>query len=76
MKTGEIRQLTSPAPPQFDVFAAFAPDGHALAFLRRNTAMRSSLMLLPLSGSLHARGPEMEISTSLDPSSDVCVDGG
>ena len=68
VKTGEIRQLTSPGSPQFDVFAAFAPDGHALAFLRRNTAMRSSLMLLPLSDSLHARGPEMEIATSLDPS--------
>jgi Tol biopolymer transport system component len=68
VKTGEIRQLTSPGSPQFDAFAAFAPDGHALAFLRRNAAMRSSLMLLPLSDSLHARGPEMEIATSLDPS--------
>jgi Tol biopolymer transport system component len=68
VKTGEVRQLTSPASPRFDVFAAFAPDGHALAFLRRNTAMRGSLMLLPLSDSLHARGPEMEIATSLDPS--------
>jgi serine/threonine protein kinase len=68
VKTGEIRHLTSPASPQFDVFAAFAPDGHALAFLRRNTAMRGSLMLLPLSASLQARGTEMEIATSLDPS--------
>jgi serine/threonine protein kinase/Tol biopolymer transport system component len=65
--TDEIRQLTSPPSPQFDVFAAFAPDGHALAFLRRN-GMRSSLILLPLSGSLHVRGPEMEIATSLNPS--------
>ena len=67
VQTREIRQITSPSSPQFDVFAAFAPDGHALAFLRRNR-MRSSLMLLPLSGSLHASGPEKEISTGLNPS--------
>ena len=66
VQTREVRQITSPSSPEFDVFAAFAPDGHALAFLRRNR-MHSSLMLLPLSGSLHTSGPEKEISTALNP---------
>jgi serine/threonine protein kinase/Tol biopolymer transport system component len=57
---GEIRQLTSPPAAHADGFAAFAPDGHALAFLRAG-AGQGELMLLPLSSSLQPAGPAKNI---------------
>jgi serine/threonine protein kinase/Tol biopolymer transport system component len=59
-ETGEIRQITSPEGQQPDNLGAFAPDGHALAFLRRR-AGQPRLMVLPLSRSLEPAGNPMEI---------------
>jgi serine/threonine protein kinase len=56
----EVRQLTSPPPGQSDTFAAFAPDGRTLGFLRGNTLSRT-LWLLPLSRSLEPRTSPTEL---------------
>jgi serine/threonine protein kinase/Tol biopolymer transport system component len=65
---GEPRQITSPADPQFDHYAAFAPGGRAIAFLRRRNALTGSLMLLPLSPSMQPAGSAVKIAPGLDPS--------
>ena len=48
-ETGEIRQITSPAGAEPDYRGSFAPDGHAMAFLRYR-ARQNRLMVLGLSG--------------------------
>jgi Tol biopolymer transport system component len=53
VETGEKRRLTShPADSVGDSGPAFAPDGHALAFIRTQTVASSNLYLLPLSRNL------------------------
>src|SRR5262249_31142106 len=57
-----IRPITSPPDGELDNLGAFAPDGHALAFLRtRGRAHR--LMVVRLSQSLEPAGKPMEILT-------------
>ena len=60
-ETGEIRQITSPPAGQPDYAGAFAPDGHALAFLRTR-ARQARLMVLALSRSLDPVGQPAEFS--------------
>ncbi|HEY3840972.1 MAG TPA: hypothetical protein VGL72_30590 [Bryobacteraceae bacterium] len=53
VQTGEKRRLSShPADSVGDSGPAFAPDGHALAFVRTQTVASSQLYLLPLSRAL------------------------
>jgi Tol biopolymer transport system component len=60
-ETAEIRQITSPTGSQGDWFGSFAPDGHALAFLRTR-ARQERLMVLALSRSLQPVGQPAEFS--------------
>jgi len=60
-ETGEIRQITSPAGAEPDYRGSFAPDGHAIAFLRYR-ARQNRLMVLGLSRSLEPVGTATEIS--------------
>jgi len=57
IETGEKRRLTTrPANSVGDAGPAFAPDGHALAFVRTQTIAISSLYVLPLSSNLAPTG--------------------
>jgi serine/threonine protein kinase/Tol biopolymer transport system component len=67
---GEIRQITSPQDQQPDFLGAFAPDGHALAFLRMRVG-RPRLMVLPLTRSLEPAGNPIEIQVP-QPVTHVC----
>ncbi len=60
-ETREVRQITSPPVGQPDYLGTFAPDGHALAFLR-NRARQTRLMVLALSRSLEPVGQAAEFS--------------
>ena len=61
LESREVRQLTSPAPPQSDTFAAFAPDGRTLGFLRVGSTTNRALWLLSLSRSLEPRSSPTEL---------------
>jgi Tol biopolymer transport system component len=63
LETGERRRLTSFPPNSVgDAAPAFAPDGHALAFVRTQTIAISNLYLLPLDPDLKPRGPAQPVT--------------
>jgi Tol biopolymer transport system component/tRNA A-37 threonylcarbamoyl transferase component Bud32 len=59
-ESGATRMITNPPAKQSDSIAAFAPDGHALAFLRERGG-QPGLMLLDLAGGAQPRGEPQEI---------------
>jgi serine/threonine protein kinase len=59
-ETREIRPITSPPGREVDNLGVFAPDGHALAFLRER-AGQTRLMVTGLSRSLEPTGKPIEI---------------
>ena len=63
-ETHAIRTITHPPAKQRDYIAAFAPDGHALAFLRQRGG-QPGLMLLDLARGAQPRGEPREISWNI-----------
>jgi eukaryotic-like serine/threonine-protein kinase len=59
VETGQKRRLTSPPAQSHDMNPAFAPDGHALAFVRPGSyALLGDIYVLPLSESLTPQEPK------------------
>ena len=63
-ETHAVRAITNPPARQSDFRAAFAPDGHALAFLRQRGG-QPGLMLLDLGRGAQPRGEPREIPWSI-----------
>jgi Tol biopolymer transport system component len=64
VETGEKRRLTSrPTDSVGDAGPAFAPDGHALAFVRTQTLAIANLYLLPLSRNLVPKGEPHRVTS-------------
>lgn len=59
---GEVRPLTSVAPPQADTYPAISPDGEKLLFVHSTETFDRDLELLELNRDLSTRGPPRRIT--------------